>query len=340
MEPANQFRIPQVVPARMEELGFSAAQVLRRAGLPQNLFQHDRIVLNAAQWFALWRVIDEINPDPGLGLHMSSVLEGGPYDPLLITALSAPTFHGALTRVARFKRLFSPEDIRVCEQNNAWSVEVASLFADYTLPSLLVDATLSCLNEIGRHGTGMAVLPERVFLRRDETECAMYETYFRCPVDFEAERDMLLYSHATIMQHFLTHNQELLAMIEPQLEAALHQSPPERLVDHVKTLMRSRLAGEQPTTQDIARELNISTRTLQRRLTEEGVSFQHLLETVRCDMAKHYLAQSPLELNEIAFLLGYKAPSSFHRAFHTWEGCSPGQWRAAQQHEHIAVWSA
>ena len=73
----------------------------------------------------------------------------------------------------------------------------------------------------------------------------------------------------------------------------------------------------------------MSTRTLQRRLTEQGISFQRLLEERR-ELAHHYLLHSSLELNETADLLGYEDATSFFRAFHAWEGTSPGQWRLLQ----------
>jgi AraC-like DNA-binding protein len=66
---------------------------------------------------------------------------------------------------------------------------------------------------------------------------------------------------------------------------------------------------------------------LQRRLTEEGITFQRLLEEARRELARHYLLHSSLELNQIAYLLGYEDANSFFRAFHQWEGTSPGQWR-------------
>ncbi len=158
----------------------------------------------------------------------------------------------------------------------------------------------------------------------------MYEAYFQRPVDFGAERDMLLMSHEAMMQPFSTANPDLLALLEPQLEAALHDSVQQGFIDQVKRLLRSRIAGQAPTTQDVASELKMSIRTLQRRLADEGVHFQRLLENVRHEMAKEYLRASSLELNEIAFLLGYQEASSFHRAFHHREGRSPGQWRAAR----------
>ena len=77
--------------------------------------------------------------------------------------------------------------------------------------------------------------------------------------------------------------------------------------------------------------LHLSTRTLQRRLTEQGLTFQRLLDEARRELARHYLVHSSRELNETAYLLGYEDANSFFRAFHHWEGTTPGQWRLLQQ---------
>ena len=96
----------------------------------------------------------------------------------------------------------------------------------------------------------------------------------------------------------------------------------------MKAALKRVLAGRRPAMPDVAKELGLSTRTLQRRLNDEGVSFQQLLIDARRELARHYLMQPSLELNETAYLLGYEDPNSFFRAFHEWEGTSPGQWRA------------
>ena len=93
----------------------------------------------------------------------------------------------------------------------------------------------------------------------------------------------------------------------------------------------SSLDGQRPEIQDLARELHLSTRTLQRRLTEQGITFQRLLDEARRELAHHYLLHSSRELNETAYLLGYEDANSFFRAFHNWEGTSPGQWRLLQK---------
>lgn len=73
----------------------------------------------------------------------------------------------------------------------------------------------------------------------------------------------------------------------------------------------------------ICKKLGVSTRTLQRRLQEEGGSFQQVLDQVRTSLAQHYLARTELPGAEIAFLLGFEEPNSFYRAFRGWTGKTP-----------------
>jgi AraC-like DNA-binding protein len=78
-------------------------------------------------------------------------------------------------------------------------------------------------------------------------------------------------------------------------------------------------------------------RTLQRRLTDAGITFQQLVEDTRRDLAHHYLQQSTVELNETAYLLGYEDANSFFRAFHLWEGTSPGEWRTRHRTAEVGA---
>jgi AraC-like DNA-binding protein len=124
----------------------------------------------------------------------------------------------------------------------------------------------------------------------------------------------------------------LLAIVAPQLEAELaEQLSHKTFSEQAKAILKRLLAGQRLGIQDLARELHLSTRTLQRRLTGQGITFQRLLEEARRELARHYLLHSSLELNETAYLLGYEDANSFFRAFHQWEGTSPGQWRVLQR---------
>ena len=194
---------------------------------------------------------------------------------------------------------------------------------------LLVDACFAWIVSIGRRGTGLPVNPKRIEFRRAEKHRKMHEAHFRCPVKFDAKQNVLVFSKADMERPFLTHNADLLAIVAPQLEAELERQLAQKTIsEQVKGTVKKLLAGQRPALQDVARELHLSTRTLQRRLTDEGGTFQQLMENARRELAQHYLLHSSLELNETAYLLGYEDSNSFFRAFHHWEGTSPGEWRA------------
>ena len=121
-------------------------------------------------------------------------------------------------------------------------------------------------------------------------------------------------------------------MLAPQLDEELKQHKGlETFPERVRTTIQKKLTGHRPRMHDIARELHISSRTLQRRLQQAGYSFQQVLEEARHQLARHYLTNSFLELNETAYLLGYEDSGSFVRAFRTWEGVPPAHWRGAQR---------
>jgi AraC-like DNA-binding protein len=77
----------------------------------------------------------------------------------------------------------------------------------------------------------------------------------------------------------------------------------------------------------IAGDMNISRRTLQRRLKERDTNFQQLLQQVKSNLARKYLEDKSLSIIEIALLLGYGDPSSFSAAFKSWSGLTPTEFR-------------
>jgi len=193
---------------------------------------------------------------------------------------------------------------------------------------MLVDVCFAWILSIARRGTGQPIHAKRVEFQRPEVHRAIYEKHFQCPVKYKAAKNVLVFNKSDMDTAFLTYNADLLAAVAPQLEAELKQQLAEKnFREQVKGTLKRLLAGERPAIEHVARELRLSKRTLQRRLTEDGITFQQLMEEARRELAQHYLLHSSLELNETAYLLGYEDANSFFRAFHEWEGTTPGQWR-------------
>ncbi|MGA3187676.1 MAG: AraC family transcriptional regulator ligand-binding domain-containing protein [Bryobacteraceae bacterium] len=325
----DRFRISATFSRRLEELGLSPAVVLRHARLPGGLFEQSKILLTTEEMFALFGALSEISGDLGIGLKLGSEQRIERYDPVAIAALYTRNFREALDRMSRYKQLTCPEQIRVEDQAEQCAVQFIWLLADQPEPDALIDLCFAWTLAIGRRGTGQTLNPKCVEFKRPEANRQLYEDHFRCLVKFGARENLLLFSRQDVARPFQTHNPDLLAMVAPQLEAELKQHLAQRTVrGQVKGILKKLLAGQRPRLQDVATELRLSTRTLQRRLTAERITFQNLMEEARRELAQHYLLHSSLELNETAYLLGYEDSNSFFRAFQQWEGTSPGEWRS------------
>jgi AraC-like DNA-binding protein len=325
----TQFRISAALARKLEELGVSSADMLRQAGLPQRLFDQEKILLSTEELFALYRGLAEASRDPAIGLKLGTEHRIERYDPLAIAAVSARSFRDALARLARYKQLTCPEALDVVDRGNESRVEFRYLLAQETEPPLLVDLAFAWVMAIGRRGTDGLVNPKRIELRGATRNREMYEAHFGCSAQFGARRNMIVYAKADLDRPFLTHNPDLWAVIAPQLEAELSQALASKAIgEQVKGILKQLLPAGRPGIEDVARELCLSSRTLQRRLAEEGATFQQLKQQARRELARHYLLHASLELNETAYLLGYDDAHSFFRAFTQWEGLPPGEWRA------------
>jgi AraC-like DNA-binding protein len=302
------------------------------------LFNLERILVSTEEFFALHRGIAGASNDPSFGLKLGTEERVERYDPVKLAALSARSFRDAVERLSRYKQLTCPEEIRLVGRGNECAVQFVWLLAHEQEPPLLVDVCFAWIIAIAHRGIGRPLSPKRVEFQRAPEHRQMYERHFRSSVKFKADQNALVFSKADMELPFVTHNADLLATVAPQLEAELsEQLAHKTFTEQAKGILKQLLAGQRPGIEDLARELHLSTRTLQRRLTEQGITFQRLLDEARRELARHYLLHSSRELNETAYLLGYEDANSFFRAFHHWEGTSPGQWRLLQKNEQPAT---
>jgi len=324
----NRFRLSTMLTRRLEDRGISLPAVVRQAGLPLGVLNQEKVLLTTEEFFALYHGIAEVSSDPTIGLKLGTEDRMERYDPIAIAAISTRSLRDAIGRIGRYKQLTCPEKISLVERGNESAVHFTWLLAHEEEPAMLVDVCFAWILSIARRGTGRPIHAKRVEFQRPEVHRAIYEKHFQCPVKYKAVKNVLVFNKSDMDTAFLTYNADLLAAVAPQLEAELKQQLAEKnFREQVKGTLKRLLAGERPAIEHVARELRLSKRTLQRRLTEEGITFQQLMEEARRELAEHYLLHSSVELNETAYLLGYEDANSFFRAFHEWEGTTPGQWR-------------
>ncbi len=174
---------------------------------------------------------------------------------------------------------------------------------------------------------------------RPENARADYEQYFGCHVRFGAKRDCLVFHRADLDKLFVSYNAELLEILIPVLDRRLEQQcHSATLAEQIRWVLRRRLTAGRPDVRSVAGELAMSERSLQRKLTDEGLTFQTLLSETRHQLALEYLADPAFAVIDVAYMLGYEDQNSFFRAFRQWETLTPTAWRSrhmAQNAAHI-----
>jgi AraC-like DNA-binding protein len=155
-----------------------------------------------------------------------------------------------------------------------------------------------------------------------------YRELFRCPLHWNAARATLLVDSALFDLPHSKSEPHLLAYFERQADALIAQrGAVEDTSARVRRLLVQALADGPPSAEAVARRLGVSTRSLRRRLADEGKSFYQLLEDTRSALAQQYLHDDKLTVGEIAFLVGFSDLRPFQRAFRRWTRQSPREYR-------------
>lgn len=324
----KRFRVPGRLALKLKEHGVSVAAVLRRAGLPGDLFDQVRVLVSTEELFALWHSIEMVSSDPLIGIKLGVETKTERFHPMAIAALSTQNLVTATEHLARYKKLTAPEEILSKLGKQEFSIAFRWLLAVEAEPQVLTDYCFSWTISLARHGTGTQLNPLRVEYVQQRSNLRTLERSFGCKVNSGAARNTIIFRASDATAPFVTCNVELLDLLAPQFEEQLREHKEEdSFVALVRRAIQDRLTGQRPSIEVISHALHMSPRTLQRHLQETGSSFQRVLDEARHSMARYYLSNSVLELNEAAYLLGFEDPNSFGRAFRNWKGMPPSDWR-------------
>ena len=315
----------------LNDLGIHPIEVLRRAGLPEDLFSRENAVLNTAEYFRFWYALEESADDPLLPLRIGSAISVEAFDPPVFAALCSPDLNTALQRIALYKRLVLPMVLHVGIGGRVTILEIEWLDATVEPPVSLVAAELVFFVQLARIGTRTKLCPLEVKAPSPLKPENGYAEYFGVAAG-QGVLPKIVFNVEDAWQPFLTANEKMWGFFEPGLKKRLSEiEESATMAERVHAVLLELLPGGSPSIDAVSRKLFISPRTLQRKLRQEGMSFQDLLHKTREKLATYYLRTSSLSGAEISFLLGFEEPNSFFRAFHVWTGKTPEQARRSFQ---------
>jgi AraC-like DNA-binding protein len=306
----------------LADLGVRPADLLDAASLPGDLLNRDEAALSPAQYYALFDALDQLVGDRDLALTIADTLSPEVFDPPVFAAMCSPNLLVAAERIAVHKRLLGPLRLHIQPDADGVNLEIVWPAGDPP-PAVLPVVEVAFWVALARLGTRTRVVPQRVVVPQPPRNVVAVEDWLRARVE-RGNTTLVRFSRLDAARPFLTANAGMWAFFEPELRRRLDDLAGDAtLGSKVRATLVELLPAGAGTTHGVARHLGISTRTLQRRLGDEGATFQELLADVREGLARHYLTQSSLSLTEIAFLLGYDDPNSFHRAFSRRTGRTP-----------------
>ena len=313
-----------------ERFGLDTRQILQAARLDPVTLQNPDARIPIEQVNLLWQKAYELSNDPNLALHAIEVLPFGAYRVIDYLASSAPTIGGAFAKVSDYFPLINTVvrlPYAVGDHHVTFGVEAPSRPSAITRP--YAEYTLAAVFLRTRIGTNRPFRLIRVeFSHPRPADISEHERIFDCPVTFGAQTCQMVIARDVWDMPRTESNPTLFSALDTHARMLLDGLPsPADIVGRVREAIEAELRGGHPKLESIARRLAMSPRTLQRRLRDQGVLFNDVLDAMRFRSAKSYLAQGDVAGSEVAYLLGFAEQSSFNRAFRRWSGQTPTEYR-------------
>lgn len=308
-------------------LGIGWNEVVTRSGMIAPALADRAFLVTADEYLRLWNAIIDLSGQQDIPRLLGLRMAGGPAIPVLFALSTAPDFETGIERMTQFKSLFGPMQFLVSRCEREFTVRVVSDVATAPLPGTFSSPQIIYLHSQANALARDMIRPLRVRLPLPQDERERLEDVFgQIPEQGDAA---LTYSRADARVPFISDNPELWEATEADLQAqALIQSKGLPLSERVRAIMLEMFTITEPKIAHVCGRLKVSRSTLLRRLAEEGVTFQSLLDQTRKDLAIRYLVKSDLNNQQIAHLVGYRDPNAFQRAFRKWTGMTPQALRA------------
>ncbi len=314
----------------LSEIGIEQKNIFDKAGVELSDIDSPDKRVPIQQFYAIQEAALRITGDETFGLHLGTSAEPGNWLILGYIVMNCSTLSEALDKLCRYEEVLG-NFIRIYL---SVSKKEAVLSFDIKMPDAAnirhcYEAAVSSVITMVRTITGRHIEPVVVTFPHDAPgETEEYDHILSCPVIFNKVSTTIVFYSKDLDIPATIHNSGLLEIFEEHAKNAIDDIHADNhYTRKVNALILEWLSDGTPGIERVAKELSVSVRSLQTRLSEEGVTFRQLLETVRKEMASGYLKDRRFSIDDITYLLGYSEPTIFRKTFKKWMGITPGDYR-------------
>ncbi len=265
-----------------------------------------------------------------LPLRVGATMRCDEYGAFGLAWKSAADLRGSYARAERYARVLTNVSTYEVESTDGGAFMHLHRDGERRLGLRLSnEATIASIVSISQQASSGSFRPLAVYFKHPAPgSAADHEAHFGCPVHFTSDRDALQVSKETLRTPNKVGDADIVRFFDTLLAADVSKLGDDRtLARRVQNRISQSLSEGVPAISDVARHLGMSGRTLQRRLSEQALSYQNLVDESRRQLSQRLLRQTDYSLAEIAFMTGFAEQSSFTRAFKRWAGQTPRSYR-------------
>ncbi len=314
--------------------GASPQALYEVSGLPFTQLQEEDRFVDAGTYNAVTEQAMALSGDELFGLHLGEYLSLSAAGLIVQIVQSSQTVGQALHYIVEFANLgCQAMPFQLVERADDWELSLHPNPAWEEMSPIAVRQTMDgtivfTLREFYTL-TRQRHAPLRIHFAYDRPDqLAEYERLFSCPLRFQQPLTAIYLDKRHVAEPIITGDFQLLQVLVQYAERKLNGLQQQiGFSSRVKETIINLVKPQFPTIEQVAANLNVSVRTLQRRLKQESRTYKELLDELRHQFALDYLNNAHLSIKEIAYLLDYADASSFIRSFNRWEGQSPEAFR-------------
>jgi AraC-like DNA-binding protein len=322
--------ITRLAYARAKTSGIDTQALLRKANLALQNINNTSLRLRVSDQIKFLYLVAKAFRDDLFGFHLAQSPDLREFGFLYYVAASSETLGQALQKLARYTTIANEGVSLAYLDGKNVGVTFHYVGVGRHLDRHQIEFFMTWLIRLCRQLTGVRLVPARVkFVHRRGAQCPELFKFFGGDVKFAAAVDEVAFAPAIKNMPVVSADNYLNKFLTAYCEEALARRPTRRhsFRSRVEDAVVPLLPHGDAKLPTIARRLGLSERTLARRLATEGLNFSDVLESLKVDLARRYLADNDLSISQVAWLLGYLEASSFTHAFKRWTGMTPRQAR-------------
>ena len=325
MKPTVAGSVGMVAWRLLEFYGIDPAECFDSVGITRDYLQEPEARLSYSVCDQVFRCLHRLIDDPCAGLRVAGFWHPSTFGVLGYAMLTSHTIRESLMRMERYQKAVASESsVTVTETSQGLVLQQHYMRYQTGEFPIIVDAGLATWLHVCRFNYMGVLDPVEVNLMRDKPEQAgPYYAYFRCPVNFSQAFNSLVLPIEAVDEAIPSANLKLAQMHDRVLQDYLAEQNRSDLITRVRESIIQQLPSGDANKDLVAADLLMSSRTLQRRLSEEGTNFAEVLNDTRKELAQQYIEDDSLPIKEISYLLGFSEAANFTRAYKRWTGMTP-----------------